>query len=195
MARTIVAALVGGLIVFGWGFVSHMILPIAEMGMHIEKLPGEESFRAAMTEHLPESGLYFVPGMDPALESEPAAQWDEAAERMASGPVALIAVRKDGSSGMAKELGLEGLANISCALVAALILWCIPCAFVCRVLVVMALGLFSWISIDLSYVIWYGFPVEYAAGQLIDHLIGWLLAGLLIAAIVKPCAKCTAAAE
>ncbi len=195
MARIIIAAIVGGLVVFCWGFVSHTMLPIAEMGMHVDKLPGEASLRSAMTEHLPESGLYFVPGMDPLLEGDPTKQWEEAADRMASGPVALMAVRKDGSSGMAKELGFEGLANISCAFVAALILWCIPCAFVCRVLVVMALGLFSWMSIDVSYVIWYGFPVEYAAGQLIDHLIGWLLAGLLIAAIVKPCAKCTAAPE
>ncbi len=192
MARIIIAAIVGGLIVFGWSSVAHMMLPIGEMGMHVEKLPGEASLRSAMTEHLPESGLYFIPGMDPLLEGDPAKQWEEAAERMASGPVVLMAVRKDGSSGMAKELGFEGLANISCALVAGLILWCIPCAFVCRVLVVMALGLFSWISIDVSYVIWYGFPVEYAAGQLIDHLIGWLLAGLVIAAIVKPCAKSTA---
>lgn len=126
MARIMIAAIVGGLIVFGWGFVSHMMLPIAEMGMHFDKLPGEESLRSALTEHLPESGLYFVPGMDPALESDPTKQWEEAAERMESGPVAWIAVRKDGSSGMAKELGFEGLANISCALVAALILWCIP---------------------------------------------------------------------
>ena len=193
MARIIIATIVGGLIVFFWGVVSHMMLPIAEMGMHMEKLPGEVALRSALTEHLPESGLYFIPGMDPALESEPAQQWDEAAERMANGPVALIAVRKEGSSGMVKELGFEGLTNLCCALVAALILWCISCSFVCRVLVVVALGLFSWLSIDASYVIWYGFPIEYAAGQLIDHLVGWLLAGLAIAAIVKPCAKCTTA--
>ena len=193
MARIIIAAIVGGLIVFCWSFVSHMMTPIGEMGMHHDKLPGETSLRSAMTEHLPESGLYFIPGKDPLLEGDPARQWEEAMERMESGPVVLMAVRKDGSSGMAKELVFEGLANISCALVAALILWCIPCAFVCRVLVVVALGLFSWMSIDVSHVIWYGFPVEYAAGQLIDHLVGWLLAGLVIAAIVKPCAKCTAA--
>lgn len=193
MARIIIAAIAGGLIVFCWSFVSHMMLPIAEMGMHMEKLPGEVALRSALTEHLPESGLYFIPGMDPALESEPAKQWEEAAERMASGPVALMVVRKEGSSGMAKELGFEGLTNIFGALVAALILSCIPCAFFCRVLVVAALGLFSWISIDASHVIWYGFPIEYAAGQLIDHLVGWSLAGLAIAAIVKPCAKCTTA--
>ena len=193
MARIIIAAIVGGLIVFCWSSVAHMFLSLGEMGMHTDKLPGEVALRSAMTEHLPESGLYFIPGMDPALESDPAKQWDEAAERMASGPVALMVVRKDGHSGMAKELVLEGIANICGALIAALIICCIPCAFFCRVLVVMALGLFSWISIDASYVIWYGFPVEYAAGQLIDHLVGWLLAGLAIAAIVKPCAKCTTA--
>ncbi len=65
MARIIIAAIVGGLIVFVWSFVSHTMLPIANMGMHIEKLTGEESLRSAMTEHLPESGLYLIPGMDP----------------------------------------------------------------------------------------------------------------------------------
>lgn len=193
MARIIIAAIVGGLIVFCWGFVSHTMTPIGEMGIHQDKLPGEASFGSALNEHLPESGLYFIPGMDPLLQGDPTRQQEEWMERMESGPVALMAVRLDGSSGMAKELVFEGLANVGCAFLAALILWCIPCSFVCRVLVVMALGLFSWISIDVSYVIWYGFPVEYAAGQLIDHLIGWLLGGLLIAAIVKPCAKCTAA--
>lgn len=195
MTRIIIAAIVGGLVVFIWSMISHMMLPIATMGMHMEKLPGEEALRSAMTEHLPESGLYFIPGMDPALASDPTQQYDEAAERMANGPVVMMTIAKEGSVGMTKELALEGITNICGALVAGLIIWCISCSFLCRVLVVMALGLFSWITIDASYVIWYGFPIEYGIGQLIDHLVGWFLAGLAIAAIVKPCAKCKAAPE
>ena len=33
MARILIGGLVGGIVLFFWGFVSHMLLPIGEMGL------------------------------------------------------------------------------------------------------------------------------------------------------------------
>ena len=37
-----------------------------------------------------------------------------------------------------------------------------------------------------SYWIWYGFTNEYTLAQGLNHVVAWLLAGIVIAAIVKP---------
>ena len=50
-----------------------------------------------------------------------------------------------------------------------------------RVLVAGALGLFSWLSINVPYWNWYRFPAEFTAGALIEQVLGWLLAGMAIA--------------
>ena len=33
---------------------------------------------------------------------------------------------------------------------------------------------------------WYGFPPEFTLGQTIEHVVGWFLAGIALAAIVCP---------
>ena len=48
------------------------------------------------------------------------------------------------------------------------------------------MGLFGIVSLLVSYWIWYGFPVEYVCGELVTEVVGWLLAGLAIAKIVRP---------
>ena len=194
MARVLIATIVGGLIVFFWGFVSHEFLPIGTMGMHIDKLPGEAAIRTALAEGLPESGLYYVPGMDTSLTDKAASQ-TEWTERAKTGPVAFMVVRKEGNDGdMMKQLLSEAGTGTLAALVASLILVGMRGPYVCRASVVGALGLFTWLSYVTSETIWYGFPNNFAVAQLLDQVIGWSIAGLFMAAIVKPRGKGRAAA-
>jgi len=53
--------------------------------------------------------------------------------------------------------------------------------FLPRVLAVASLGLFSWLDIHASYWNWYGFPANFSLAALTDGLIGWALAGAVIA--------------
>jgi hypothetical protein len=51
----------------------------------------------------------------------------------------------------------------------------------------------SILSIGVSYWNWYGFPLDFTAGEAIMEIVGWFLAGLVLAAIVRPRAAVAAA--
>ena len=42
------------------------------------------------------------------------------------------------------------------------------------------------IMILVPYWNWYGFPPDFTLGQIIEHAVGWLLAGIALAAMVRP---------
>jgi hypothetical protein len=58
-----------------------------------------------------------------------------------------------------------------------------------RVLAIALLGLFGWLSLIVSYWIWYGYPSAYILGEGINEVVGWVLAGLAIAKIVPPAGR------
>ena len=51
MVKILIGGVVGGIIIFFWGFVSHMVLPIGEMG--IKQVPNEDALAAAMKADVP----------------------------------------------------------------------------------------------------------------------------------------------
>jgi len=54
------------------------------------------------------------------------------------------------------------------------------------VLFVTLLGLSAWVAIAIPYWNWYGFPTDFTMGKGIEQVLGFFLAGLVLAAIVKP---------
>ncbi len=190
MKKILLAALAGGLVLFVWGAVSHMVLPLGEAGL--KNLPDEEPVLTALGAPIPEPGLYFYPGLDMknATEEQRAA-W---VEKIKSGPSGLLLYRPSGGEAMSpRQLASELVSNILAAWVAAIVVSLIighmdsngrSAPFGRRVLVVGLLGLFAWLSISASHWIWYGFPTAFVGAELIDQVVGWLLAGLAIAKIV-----------
>ena len=55
-----------------------------------------------------------------------------------------------------------------------------------RVLVSAIFGAVAWLSISASYWTWYGFSPDFSQAELIEQVGGWLVVGLVMAAIVKP---------
>jgi hypothetical protein len=193
MKKIVLAALAGGLVLFVWGAVSHMVLPLGEMGL--SNLPNEEPVLTALGASIPEPGLYFYPGLDMKnATEEQRAVWTE---KIKSGPSGLLLYRPSGGEAMSpRQLVAELVSNILAAWVAAIVVSMIilghgdqsgrSAPFGRRVLVVGLLGLFAWLSISASHWIWYGFPTAFVGAELIDQVVGWLLAGLVIAKIVPP---------
>jgi hypothetical protein len=85
-----------------------------------------------------------------------------------------------------RQLGMELLSNILAALAGAIILSYVVGSYGRRVFIVALLGLIAWLSINVSYWNWYGFPGAFIAAEGIDQVVGWLLSGLAMAKIVKP---------
>jgi hypothetical protein len=180
MQRTFLAALIGGAIVFGWGALSHTVLPLGHMG--IEPMPAE--IVSLLSAQMPEAGTYSQPHHDfPIPEPLPATM-----------PTALLSWRPAAATGMGQYLAVEFASNVLAALVAALILCGSACggSLLCRAGTVMGMGVFAWLSISASQWNWYGFSNGVFVGEGLDQAISWFLAGLAIAAIVKP--KAAAAA-
>jgi len=184
--KKIIGAIVGGLIVFIWSAISHTVLPIGEAGFKV--IPPEketvimETFKSTITE----DGFYFFPGYDISKKMTPEEQkiWEE---KYQSGPTGLLLIHPRGSSLMSSwHLFMEFLTNILAAFIGALLLGYISAAYLTRVLMVALLGLFGWFSISLSYWIWYGFPGSFILAEGFDQVVGWFLAGLAMAKIVKP---------
>lgn len=179
--RLVIAALLGGLVVFAWGFVSHMVLPVGEMGH--EMATSEDVVLAALQEGLPaREGVYHVPGLAPDQYDDPDAAAAYSAKALAS-PNAVIIYQPTGRDGMdmAPQLVKEWVTNTVSALLLAWVLSLGAFGFGRRVAIATAMGVFAWLVVSVPYWNWYRFPLEFTVGSLIGHGVGWLLAGLVMA--------------
>jgi len=181
--RIIVAAIVGGLVVFIWGAVAHMATPLGEMG--ISTLPDEARSLESFTT-VPASGMYFFPGMDMTRKPTPEEQkaWEA---KIHAGPTGLLIIRKGPGEAMSpRQLGGELATNILAALVASILVSMMIGSWLKRACAVALFGVFGVVSLLLSYWLWYHFPTAFICGEAVTEVVGWFLAGLVIAKIVKP---------
>lgn len=180
--RLVIAAIVGGIVMFVWGAVAHMLLPIGEMGMKVAS--GQETAIAAVQASATQgAGIYMLPGMAPE-------QWaDEKAmtafqEQYKASPYAFVVYRPEGNpaiASMVPNLVKQFVSDLVAAFFAAWVLALGAFGFGKRVLIAGVLGLFAWVTISVPYWNWYLFPIDFTIGTLLEQVIGWLLAGAGIA--------------
>lgn len=175
MKRIVLAAIVGGLVFFIWSAAIHMS-PLGMIG--IGNLTNEDAVLDAVRANVTQSGFYFFPGKT----DEKA--WEEKFRRGPSG----ILVMTAGGVPIFDPTILVGelLTDIVAAFIAACIIAMIVASYARRVMVVMMMGVFSWVSLLLSYWLWYRFPTPYILMEGVTEIVGWLLAGLVMAKMVAP---------
>jgi hypothetical protein len=184
MIRIIIAAIVGGLVMFCWGAFSHMVLPFAEAG--VRSAPNEAAVTAALETNLKEPGFYFVPGMA-NMSSPTAEEQAEWAAKYEKGPTAIIVYHPTGEKPMSvAQFGKELGSNILAALFVALILSFSSASFIRRIEIATLVGAAGWASISLSQWNWYRFPTPIVLAEGFDQIVGWLITGIVLAIIVKP---------
>ena len=185
MKRVVIAAVVGGLAMFIWGAVSHMLTPLGEAGFQSMPPANEPAVTGVLGANVPNDGMYMFPGMDERARTTKEGQEDWM-RRYAAGPSGLLIYHPHGGPTMnAKLLGTELLTDILAVAIAA---WAASHArtFARRLALVTAFGLAAWLSIEVSYWNWYGFPTNYALAQLVDQVAGFFFAGLVVAWLVRP---------
>lgn len=179
--RVVLGGILGGIVVFVWGAIHHMVLPFGTMGMR--DLPDPEPILSAMKANVPEDGLYFFPGMS----GEGEAAQEEWMKKIEEGPTGLLVYHRKGSPMSPAMLAREAGSNVACALLASILLGAVSTRrYWARVGIVAALGVFASLSVDFSYWNWYGFPTEYWLAQLVEQVVGFALAGLVLARLVPP---------
>lgn len=180
--KKLLAAVVGALIVFLWSFVAHVLLPLGMVG--VDPLPDEEAVVEVLRDTVTEPGLYYIPGYPHDATEEQEAEF---VARHEAGPLGTLIYQPGGKPAMGPaQLVTELGTCVLAALVLAFLLAYLTGSYLCRVALAASVGLFAWFSIQLSYWIWYGFPLDYTIAAGVMEVVGWLLAGLAMAKLVPP---------
>ena len=184
MVRIVLAAILGGLLMFVWGAVTHMVLPFEREAL--QPLPNEAVVLSTLGAEVPAPGMYFFPWIDTAVTPTPEQQtaWEQ---KLASGPSGLMIYKPNGGEAMSpRQLVFEFASNVLAAFLGALILVQLPGGLGRRALSVALIGVAAWLSISVSQWTWYGFATAFAISDLVEQFGSWLLAGVGMAALLKP---------
>lgn len=180
--RVLVAGLIGGIVLFFWGFLAHMVLPIGEMGFKVAS--GQDAAIAAVQATATAGeGVYLLPGMAPETWRDESAR-TAFVEKYQASPFAFVVYQPEGntaSTDMAPNLVKQ---FVSVTLVAVLAAWLMaqgPFRFGRRVLIGTVVGLASWLAVSVPFWNWYRFPLDFTIGTLLDVGLGLLVASLPMA--------------
>jgi hypothetical protein len=176
--RIVLAGLVGGIVTFVWGALSHRALPLGEVGL--QNMPAEEQLVPLLKQSITTRGLYAFPGMDRKDKSEAACNaWEE---KLKAGPQGLLIYDPAGGEVMSLgQLGIEFVSNFLAAMLLAVVLSGLRAGKFAGALVGAGMGLFAWLSISISYWNWYRFPADFTTSEMIQQGVGGALTGLAIA--------------
>ena len=181
--RCLIPTLAGAATVFVWGGISHMVLL---KGIGFTRISNEERIVATLRTSLPGEGLYFFPSIDlrgNPTEEEKAA-WDA---RFRAGPTGMIVYHAAGDAPVSpKKLSVQFVSDVVAAGVLAYLLSLAIASYWKRVGLAALLGVFGLFAISSIYWNWYGFPNAFFLAQGVDMIIGWALAGAVIAKLIPP---------
>ena len=180
--KLLVAALAGAGTIFIWGGLSHMVLL---KGVGFSRLPDEDRVISQVRRSIPDEGLYFIPALDLRKTATPEEQatWEA---KFRAGPRGMIVVQPSGDTPVSsRKLLVQMLRALFASLIAT---WVVAqqagASFRRRLLVTGSLGAFSWLTRSTIYWNWYGFPNAFAIAQCVDMVVGWCLAGAVVAGIL-----------
>ena len=186
MGRVLLGGLLGGIVMFGWGFLSHYVLQLTEKKMF--RIPNEAQFMDVVKGSAKEPGIYRFPYPDPSVMKDTAAK-EAFFDKYKAGPNGILVRGPEGDAvSDVRFMVMEFGSNVLAALIASIVLAALGArvAFPNKIMIVALMGAFAWLSQDASYMIWFGFPQAYSLSALVDAVAGWFIAGIAIAMVVKP---------
>jgi hypothetical protein len=172
--RILIAGILGGLAMYVWLSVAHMS-PLGQIG--VEAMPnGTDVVTQISGATGGKAGLYFAP--DYMHQKTSAAR----------GPFALIAFNPSSPTGLSPaQLGLEFLSELVEAIIAAWLLsQAAIAAYGARVGFVTGIGVVAAILAEAPYWTWYSFPLDYSLANAVLQIVGFFVAGLVMAWYLKP---------
>ncbi len=189
MVRKLLAGILGGLVFFAWSSLAHVVLPLGQTG--IQEIPNEQAVTSSMKANIAADGLYFFPGtgLPPtATHSQKMAAMKDMAPKLKVGPVGILVYHPVGQDALTLRPLLTELAtNIVQVLLAVFLLGQTSlAAFGARWRFMTVAGVLAAISTNISYWTFYGFPGNYTVAYMCIIAMGFVVAGLVAAAMVKP---------
>ena len=184
MVRVLIAGVLGGLAMFVWTSVAHMFTPLGQIGML--SIPNEDSVLGPMQTAMGDkAGIYFFPGVD-VNDPNGMTAYEEKAK---TSPWGIMICHPPGTdAGMSPtQLVAEFAKELAQTLIAAFLLsFTVIASYFMRVGFVTLIGISAALSTNVSYLIWYKFPLDYTLGYMSIEVVSAIVAGLVIAALIRP---------
>jgi hypothetical protein len=183
----LLAAGVGGAAYWLWSAISWMVLPWHHATF--ARFRDEDEVVGVLSRNAPATAVYGLPA-PPAYGAgwtaeQRAAEDARVTEAMGRGPLVLAVVRKEGFPPVWRPMLVAALVDAAAAgCFGAALLRTDAVGLWDRALLVAAMGVGGGIACRLSDWTWHGYPAAYTLVNLADAAIGWLLAGLAIAAVL-----------
>jgi hypothetical protein len=172
--RVLLAGILGGIAMFIWGFIAHVVLPLGEYG--VSTFSNEQGILESVhTATGGKDGLYVAPAkMEPGATASPTVFM---AYRTS------VSMTEDLSSMLPQMLSNLGI-TIVASIILAGVLGAMAVGFAARVAWSAAAGLMASLVTDGPYHVWYGFPVDYTLAQIVEIVVCFLVAGIVIALVL-----------
>jgi hypothetical protein len=182
--RIALASVFGGLTLFVWGAVSHSLLPLYNNAL--QRFADQDAVAAAVSANAPQTGTYFLPNYpnypEGATPEERKALDEEMSRQMAKGPTVFAHVRVGAMDHFGAMMMRELFTNIVAAFFAALLfLNATQISFARKVLFAACIGAILSFDHSASAWTWYGAGGSFFLAESVDAIVGWTLAGIVIA--------------
>lgn len=193
MLRILLATVLGGVVFFAWGALAWMVLQLHDDTMH--EIDNEDRVMQVLREEIKHPGVYWFPKWPEGMMEAKGEQREDLRQqwlpRHIEGPVGLMNVHPTGFEPMTQLTFVNGFGlNLVMALLGSILLAMASLrSYVLRVLFVASIGLIVGVSTHMMEWNWMHFPLDYSVMKLVDNVIGWSAAGVVMAAVVRPRAK------
>jgi hypothetical protein len=187
--RIWLAGLLGGIGMFLWMSLAHVVLPLGTIG--ISEIPSEAPLLASMQASMGMTpGLYFFPGIgvppSASREAQNAAMrnYDQ---KLAVLPSGLLVYHPPGAKAFTPgQLIIEFLTELLEVLI---VVWLLAQtrlgSFARRVGFVTAAGIMASLATNVPYWNWYGFPTNYTVVYMLTEITGYFVAGVIAAFMLR----------
>jgi len=173
MLRIIIAGLLGGVAMYIWSSLAHVVTPLGTVG--VQTIPNEQPVLTAMQGALAgKPGLYMFPAASMKGGDAP-------------GPSGLLVYQDKVNAMTPMTLGREAALELAEGVLAAFLLSMTALTgYAARAGFVGLLGVTAALATNPSYWIWYRFPTDYTLAAMVILIVGYAVAGLAIAAVLRP---------
>jgi hypothetical protein len=176
-------AIIGGVVLFVWGMISWTLIPWHKLTMH--RFDDQQKVANVIQNNTSVSGVYILPNMHSDENDDSDIEMGKS--MMRNGPIAFVSVNKEGITRGAMTLSfIIGfiIQVIAVAIATHLLMQTKGLKYWKQVCFFVLMGIFAWVVTTASAWNWHALSCGYALVALADLVIGWFLAGLVVAELV-----------
>ena len=185
--KLVLAVLLGGIVLFLWGFISHEALPLYKNSL--VKFTDESAVTQAIVANAPAPGVYFMPYVPQEAKGMSSDEFktaqQSAMEKLQHGPFVFAAVRLGDMGAVPVYFLVQFVTDMLTALFLALVLMKVQGqSYWNRVMTCVWIALAAFTVKSLPMWNWYSFSGAFTFAELVDLLGRMFFAGLVIAKFI-----------